>query len=112
MPSDVPSRVGAPHGPKRSRTSQPWQLRLYLAGQTPKSLRAVANVTRFCEEHLQGEYELEVIDLVETPHRAHADRILVLPALVRRHPAPIKCIIGDLSNVERVLDDSNVREVS
>jgi circadian clock protein KaiB len=80
-----------------------FRLRLYVAGQTPKSLLAFKNLKRICEEHLQGRYEIEVIDLVENPQLAHGDQILAVPTLVRRLPEPIKKIIGDLSNTERVL---------
>ena len=80
-----------------------WYLRLYVAGQSPKSLRAFANLTALCEEHLAGHYEIEVIDLVADPSAARNDDILAIPTLVRRLPAPLRRIIGDLSNTERVL---------
>jgi len=80
-----------------------WQLRLYVAGQSPKSLRAFANLKEMCDEHLVGCYEIEVIDLIEHPERARSDDILAIPTLVRRLPAPLRKIIGDLSNTERVL---------
>jgi circadian clock protein KaiB len=80
-----------------------WTLRLYVAGQEAKSLRAFANLNRLCEEHLPGRYHIEVIDLVESPERARADRILAIPTLVRSLPAPMRKVIGDLSNTERVL---------
>ena len=80
-----------------------WRLRLYVAGQTPKSITALANLKRLCEEHLAGRYHIEVIDLVRQPHLARRDDIVVLPTLVRQLPLPIRKIIGDLSNVERVL---------
>jgi circadian clock protein KaiB len=80
-----------------------WQLRLYVAGQSPKSLRAFANLKDLCDEHLTGRYEIEVIDLVEEPALARADDILAIPTLVRRLPEPLRKIIGDLSNTERVL---------
>ena len=80
-----------------------WQLRLYVAGQTPKSLAAFINLKRLCEERLQGRYTLEVIDLLKTPQLAEDDQILALPTLVRKLPVPIRKIIGDLSNTERVL---------
>jgi len=80
-----------------------WHLRLYVAGQSPKSLRAFANLKDLCDEHLAGRYEIEVIDLVEEPALARADDILAIPTLVRRLPAPLRKIIGDLSNTERVL---------
>jgi len=80
-----------------------FQLRLYIAGQTKKSITAIANLKRICETHLVGRYSIEVIDLREAPHLAACDQILAIPTLVRRLPQPIKKIIGDLSNEERVL---------
>jgi circadian clock protein KaiB len=80
-----------------------WYLRLYVAGQSPKSLRAFANLTTLCEEHLAGRYEIELIDLVDDPSLARSDDILAIPTLVRRLPEPLRRIIGDLSNTERVL---------
>ena len=88
---------------KRVRPAMEWRLRLYVAGQTPKSLAAFANLQRIGEEHLKGRYTIEVIDLVETPRLAKDDQILALPTLVRRLPEPVRKIIGDLSNTERVL---------
>jgi circadian clock protein KaiB len=80
-----------------------WTLRLYVAGQTPRSLKAFANLTRICREHLAGKYRIEVIDLIENPALAEGDQILAIPTVVRRLPIPIRKIIGDLSNTERVL---------
>ena len=80
-----------------------WTLRLYVAGQTPKSITAFANLERICREHLAGRYRIEVIDLVAQPHLAREDQILAIPTLVRRLPEPMRKIIGDLSNTERVL---------
>ncbi len=80
-----------------------WELRLYVAGQTPKSLTATANLKKLCEENLAGRYRIEVIDLLQNPQLARADQILAIPTLVRRLPAPIRRIIGDLSSSERVL---------
>jgi circadian clock protein KaiB len=80
-----------------------WFLRLYVAGQSPKSLHALANLTSLCEEHLAGHYEIEIIDLVEHPTLARSDDILAIPTLVRLLPPPLRKIIGDLSNTERVL---------
>jgi circadian clock protein KaiB len=80
-----------------------WQLRLYVAGQSPKSLQAIANLKALCEEYLAGRYEIEVIDLVEYPALARSDDILAIPTLVRRLPAPLRRIIGDLSDAHRVL---------
>ena len=80
-----------------------WRFRLYVAGQSPKSLLAIANLKRLCEEHLVGRYEIETIDLVEHPARARDDDIIAIPTLVRRLPIPQRKIIGDLSNTNRVL---------
>jgi circadian clock protein KaiB len=80
-----------------------WNLRLYVAGQTPKSVTALANLKRICDEHMHGEYAVEVIDLMENPQLARRDQIVAIPTLVRELPSPLKRIIGDLSNVERVL---------
>jgi circadian clock protein KaiB len=78
-------------------------LRLYVAGQTPKSVAAVANLKKICEEHLAGRYEIQLIDLLENPQLARGDQILAIPTLVRKLPLPVRRIIGDLSNTERVL---------
>jgi circadian clock protein KaiB len=86
-------------------------LRLYVAGQTKKSLTAFANLKKICEEHLGGRYRIEVIDLLENPQLAKGDQILAVPTLVRRLPPPIKKIIGDLSNTERVLVGLDLRPV-
>jgi circadian clock protein KaiB len=82
---------------------QMWLFRLYVAGQSPKSLQAFTNLKNLCEEHLAGRYEIEVIDLVEHPSLARSDDILAIPTLVRRLPEPLRKIIGDLSNTESVL---------
>jgi circadian clock protein KaiB len=86
-----------------SKNLEFWKLRLYVAGQTPKSLTAFTNLKRLCEERLQGRYAIEVIDLLKTPQLAADDQILAIPTLVRKLPVPIRKIIGDLSNTERVL---------
>ena len=82
---------------------KPWILRLYVAGTTPRSVTAFANLKNICEEYLNGEYCIEIIDLLENPTLAKGDQIIALPTLVRRLPPPVKKIIGDLSNTERVL---------
>jgi len=84
-------------------------LRLYIAGQTPRCIAAFANLKRICEEHLAGQYRIEVIDLIENPQLASGDQIFAVPTLVRRLPEPIRKIIGDLSNTERVLVGLDVR---
>jgi circadian clock protein KaiB len=80
-----------------------WNLKLYVAGQTPRSMTAFQNLKNICEEHLKGRYHIEVIDLMENPTLARGDQILAIPTLVRKLPQPIRKIIGDLSNTERVL---------
>ena len=89
-----------------------WQLRLYVAGQTPKSIAAFANLKRICEEHLAGQYRIEVIDLMVNPQLARGDQILALPTLVRKLPEPVKKIIGDLSNTERVLVGLDIKPLA
>lgn len=90
-------------------TDEHFDLRLYVAGQTPKAIRAFANLRKICDEHLAGRYRIEIIDLLEDPQLGRGDQILALPTLVRRLPAPIKKIIGDLSNTERVLVGLDIR---
>jgi circadian clock protein KaiB len=86
-----------------------FDLRLYVAGQTPKALRAFVNLRKICDEHLAGRYRIEVIDLLENPTLGRGDQILALPTLVRRLPEPMKKIIGDLSDTERVLVGLDLR---
>ena len=97
--------------PAKKGTKQ-WELRLYVAGQTPKSLLAFANLKKLCEQHLAGEYRIEVVDLLEKPQLAKGDQIFAIPTLVRKLPTPIKKIIGDLSNTERVLVGLDIRVCS
>jgi len=84
-------------------TGEKWELRLYTAGQTPKSVAALANLKRVCEEHLAGHYTIEVVDLMKNPRLAKEDEIIAIPTLVRKIPSPLRKIIGDLSNTERAL---------
>jgi circadian clock protein KaiB len=86
-----------------------WQLRLYVAGQTPKCLAAFANLKKLCEEHMDGDYDIEIIDLLQQPQLARGDQILAIPTLVRKLPEPVRKIIGDLSNTERVLVGLDLR---
>src|SRR5206468_8692247 len=86
-----------------------WELRLYVAGQTPKSVAAFANLRRLCEEHLAGEYSIEVVDLLENPQLAQGDQIVAIPTLVRKLPELIRRIVGDLSNTETTLDGLQLR---
>ncbi len=96
----------------RSNRHVEWELRLYVAGQTPRSLAAFANLKQLCETHLAGKYQIEVIDLLENPQLGRGDQILAIPTLVRKLPEPVKKIIGDLSNTERVLVGLDLREAS
>ena len=95
---------------RTQRSPKAYELRLYVAGQTPRSLAAFANLKKICEEHLAGQYHIEVIDLLKKPQLASGDQILAIPTLVRKLPEPIKKIIGDLSNTERVLVGLDLRE--
>ena len=88
-----------------------WELRLYIAGKTPKSVTALSNLQRYCEEHLKGQYKIEVIDVRWQPQLAEGDQILAIPTLVRKVPEPIRKIIGDLSNEEKVLVGLNIRPI-
>lgn len=88
-----------------------WELRLYVAGQTQKSVTALANLKKYCEEYLKGKYKIEVIDLLKNPQLAEGDQILAIPTLVRKVPVPIRKIIGDLSNQERVLVGLDIKPV-
>lgn len=91
-------------------TSRPvWDLRLYIAGRTPRSTAALANLKRICDEHLSGTYAIEVIDLLESPQLAAGDQIVAVPTLVRKLPEPVRKIIGDLSNTEKVLVGLDLR---
>ena len=89
-----------------------WELRLYIAGQTPKSILALRNITKYCKEHLEGQYTIEVVDLLKNPKLAQGDQIFAIPTLVRKFPEPLRKIIGDLSNEEKVLVGLNIRPVS
>jgi circadian clock protein KaiB len=107
------TKDGAPVGnsgslpPRRNKAL--WELRLYVAGMTPTSIRAFENLKKLCEEHLHGIYSIQVIDLLERPMLARGDQIVAVPTLVRRLPTPVKKIIGDLSNTERVLVGLDLR---
>jgi circadian clock protein KaiB len=99
----------ARNGKSRRRPRPLWELRLYVAGMTPTSIRAFENLKKLCEEHLHGIYSIQVIDLLERPTLARGDQIIAVPTLVRRLPTPVKKIIGDLSNTERVLVGLDLR---
>ena len=97
--ASVSSDAGNIHRAEAER----WELRLYIAGQTPKSVTAFTNLKRLCEEHLSGRYQIEVIDLMQTPQLAAGDQIVAIPTLIRKLPEPLRRIVGDLSNTERTL---------
>lgn len=88
-----------------------WQLLLYIAGQTPKSIKALSNIKKYAEEYLKGIYSIEIIDLLVNPQLAEGDQILAVPTLVRKFPEPIRKIIGDLSNEEKVLVGLNIKPI-
>lgn len=100
-----PSKAGSPPAAGK----QFWDLRLYVAGQTPKSITALSNLRRICEEHLEGRYRIQVIDLVKSPQLARGDQIVAIPTLIRSVPEPLRRMIGDLSSTERVLVGLDVR---
>lgn len=102
-------RAASRDGARRRRSRALWELRLYVAGMTPTSIRAFENLKKLCEEHLHGIYSIQVIDLLESPTLARGDQIIAVPTLVRRLPTPVKKIIGDLSNTERVLVGLDLR---
>ena len=94
-----------------SREEEKWELRLYVAGKTPKSITALTNLKKYCETHLKGLYRIEVVDLLVHPQLAEGDQIFAIPTLVRKVPEPIRKIIGDLSNEEKVLVGLDIRPV-
>ena len=98
--------------PGQEKGESSWELRLYVAGHTQKSLAAIANLHKICDEHLKGRYRIEVIDLAKQPQLAAGDQILAVPTLVRNLPPPLRRIIGDLSNTERVLVGLDIRIAS
>ncbi len=95
--------------PTESTPSESWELRLYVAGATPRAIAALENLKKICEEHLAGKYSIEVVDLLKNPQLARGDQILAVPTLVRKLPEPVRKIIGDLSNEERVLVGLDLR---
>jgi circadian clock protein KaiB len=99
------SELATPAGSDQVTASvvEDWELRLYVTGRSPKCLRAVENLRRGCEQHLTGKYNIEVVDLLENPRRAAEDQILAVPTLVRRLPKPIRKVVGDLSDIDRLL---------
>ena len=109
MNGAVKTRATKKPAQKRAPSPAVWKLRLYIAGHTPNSLSAIANLKRICEERLQGRYRIEIIDLLEKPQLARGDQIIAVPTLVRRLPPPIKKIIGNLSTAERALVGLDLR---
>jgi len=107
--SAKPAKTARPAKAKAKATQ--YDLRLYVAGQTPRSMQAVSNLKRICEEHLAGQYRIQIIDLLEKPQLAAGDQILAIPTLVRAIPKPARKIIGDLSNIDRVLVGLDLRLV-
>jgi len=102
-PAAAPQRDPGTPAPPGQDAAGFWDLKLYVAGQTPRSVAALANLRKICEEHLAGQYRIEVVDLMANPKLARHDQILAIPTLVRKLPAPVRKIIGDLSHTERVL---------
>ncbi len=107
----APELPESPEAPEAPEAPEHYKLRLYVAGQTPKCLAAFANLKRICEEYLTGQYDIEVIDLLQTPALAQGDQIFAIPTLVRKLPEPVRKIIGDLSNTERVLVGLDIRRL-
>lgn len=107
-----PPRLAAPKTPKRTADPGHCVLRLYVAGQSPKSVAAIINTKRICDENLPGRYVLDVIDLYQQPQLAQEEQIIALPALIRKQPPPTRRIIGDMSNAERVVNGLDLRQIS
>ena len=105
------TKTRARHPKQRRQKPVVWELRLYVVGQTPKSIRAIANLKMICEEHLKGRYKIEVIDLLKHPQLARGDQIVAIPTLVRRLPPSVRKFVGDLSNTEEVLVGLDLRNV-
>ena len=103
MPESTEQKTSPPTGPEVALDGELWELRLYVAGQSTKSVAAFANLRNLCERYLPGKYTIEVVDLLEKPQLARGDQIVAIPTLVRKLPVPIRKIVGDLSNTERTL---------
>jgi circadian clock protein KaiB len=103
------SRSKAPRPPRPGKQTATWDLRLYVAGRSPRAVRAFENLKMICEEHLAGRYSIEVVDLLKEPRLARGDQIIAVPTLVRKLPEPVRKIIGDLSDTERVLVGLDLR---
>jgi circadian clock protein KaiB len=104
------ARTNKTKAPAKPASAEKWELRLYVAGATPRSVAALENLKKICEEHLVGKYSIEIVDLLKDPRLASGDQILAVPTLVRKLPEPVRKIIGDLSNTERVLVGLNIRK--
>ncbi|HSI11934.1 MAG TPA: circadian clock KaiB family protein [Chthoniobacter sp.] len=111
-PAKAPPAKAPPAKAKAAEGKESWNLRLYVAGQTPRSITAFSNLKKLCEEHLPGRYKIEVIDLLKQPQLAQNDQIIAIPTLVRKLPEPMKRVVGDLSNIERVLVGMDLQIVS
>ncbi len=107
----APSKGKKPAKPKGQLVAAEWVLRLYVAGQTPRSVTAFSNLKKLCEEHLADRYAIEVVDLSKQPHLAQHDQIVALPTLVRKLPEPVKRVIGDLSNLDRVMAGMELKSI-
>ena len=105
---DRPAQPKVTTAPRKAASS-PYVLKLYVAGQTPKSVNAIANIKKLCEANLQGRYVLDVIDLYQQPHLAQGEQVIAVPTLIRKLPQPLRRIIGDMSNTERVLVGLDIR---
>ena len=110
--NDIKSKIGKQQKNPAEAKSDKWILRLYVAGSTPQSVHAIANIKKICEEHLKGRYDLEVIDLYKKPNLAKGEQIIAVPTLLKKLPLPLRRIIGDLSNLECVLIGLDLREVN
>ncbi len=106
----IENRESEESEPNGSQNEEVWQLRLYVAGQTPNCVKAFANLKRICEQELEGRYKIEVVDLLENPELAKGDQIVAIPTVVRQLPPPVKKIIGSLKDTERVLVGLNLKK--
>jgi len=109
--NDIKSKIGKQQQKPPEADNNKWVLRLYVTGSTPQSVRAIANIKKICEEHLKGRYDLEVIDLYQKPNLARGEQIIAVPTLLKKLPLPLRRIIGDMSNLERVLMGLDLREL-
>lgn len=109
--NDVKSKIGKQQQKPPEADGNRWVLRLYVTGSTPQSVRAIANIKKICEEHLKGRYDLEVTDLYQKPNLAQGEQIIAVPTLLKKLPLPLRRIIGDMSNINRVLIGLDLREV-